>query len=90
MDIDWARYKQIILNDKPTGYRPDKQLLRRLRRLFPDISIWGFGKYYDNYWFILAHSSKFPENTFAVHPGSTPLTEVFKWVAPILVPLPTA
>ncbi len=93
MDINWQRYKQIIINDRTQGYKPDKQLFRRLRRLFPKISIWGFGKYYDNYWFILADCPDFPENPLllpGVRQGSVPLTEVVTWAVPILFPLTTA
>ncbi len=86
MELDLTRYKQITLNDRPVAYRPDRSLLKKLATLFPDVVVFGFGKYYMDYWYVLASSSEFTEN----HPGSMgaiPMTEVIKWKIPRLVPI---
>lgn len=87
MEPDLSRYKQITLNDRPIAYRPDRALLKKLSTLFPDVVIFGFGKYYQDFWYILASSQEFSEN----HPGTMgaiPMTEIIKWKAPVLVPMP--
>jgi hypothetical protein len=93
MEINWSTYKQIVLNDKSTGYRPDKRFFKRMRRLFPDISFFGFGVYHKEFWFILADSSIFPQNAPLVpgmHQLATPLTEALKWVPTMISPIITA
>ncbi len=92
--IDQDCFKQIILNDRYVGYKPDRDILERLRTLFPDIIILGFGRWnYTPTWYLLANSSKFPKNLkesdslISVH-------EVLTWskpkITPPLPPSPTA
>jgi hypothetical protein len=78
VDIDIKKAKEIIVNDRPIPYKPDKQFLVKLGQMFPDINIFGFRPYYQGYWSIYAVSSFFPENI--VFPqGATPFTETQKW-----------
>lgn len=87
MELDLSRFKQILLSDKSTGYRPDKKLLKNLSRVFPDIVFFGFGKYYQDYWFLLATSESFPENQLGVN-GSIPIGTVYSWGHPRLKLVP--
>lgn len=87
MEPDFNRFKQITLNDGSKAYKPDKKLFKKLSKMFPDIVIFGFGKYYQDFWYILASSSEFPEN----HPGTMgaiPMTEIMRWKRPALSVVP--
>ena len=83
MEVDLSRFKQILLSDKPSAYRPDSSLIKQLTRAFPDICLFGFGKYYQDYWYVLASSEQFPENQFGVN-GAIPITIVLTWAKPRL------
>lgn len=70
--------KQIIVTDRPFGYKPDKVTLAKLSSIFPDICVFGFGKYQEGFWYVLAHSEHFPIN-IVMPIGAVPMQEVFKW-----------
>jgi hypothetical protein len=84
MEINWERYKQIILNDRAIWYKPDSETIKKLSKLFPDLNVFGFGRYQETQcWYILASSDKFPEN----HLGSrivVPIQDVMIWAKPSL------
>lgn len=79
MEIDYSRMKQIIVTDRPFGYKPDKATLRKLGQAFPDIQILGFGAYQQGYWCLVATSSYFPINIGIQSHGCVPIQEVLKW-----------
>ncbi len=84
MDIDWSRYKQILLNDRSVFYKPNRELLEKLRSGFRDINVFGFGKYpQTNCWYILAESKRFPENQIGVN-VMVSITDVMIWSKPLL------
>jgi len=78
MDIDYTRAKQIILTDRKTPYKPDKRVLRRLSGMFPDVCVFGFVKYYEGFWSILAQSESFPINV-SFPQGAVTFETVVKW-----------
>lgn len=78
MTIDWAKYKQIVLNDRPVAYRIEKDTLYKLRKMYKDINVFGFGKYSTGFWYILACSENFPENSLGT-PVLVSMSEVVKW-----------
>lgn len=85
MDISWVKYKQILLNDRQIYYRPNRELAKRLATVFPDINIFGFGKYpQTGCWYILAQSDKFPANLLG-SPATVSMSEVYNWSKPKLI-----
>jgi hypothetical protein len=84
VEVDWTRYKQILLNDRTYYYRPNRQFFSDLRDLFKDINVFGFGRYVETgCWYIIATSSRFPENVM----GSrivVPMKEAITWSKPLL------
>lgn len=85
MEIDLSRFKQILLSDRLKAYRPTPELIKQLSTVFKDINIFGFGKYYEDYWYILASSDQFPENQLGVN-GAIPIHIVLGWARPKSVP----
>ncbi len=83
MEIDFSHFKQILLSDRPEAYRPDAKTLKLLSRVFSDIQFFGFGKYYQDYWYILASSEQFPLNQLGVN-GAIPINTVLSWGKPTL------
>ncbi len=84
MEINWLKYKQIVLNDRTIWYRPNREIIAQLSKAFKDINIFGFGRYQETgCWYVLADSARFPEN----HLGCrvvVPISEVLIWSKPLL------
>lgn len=84
VDINWLRYKQVLLNDRSVYYKPDRELFDKLRMSFKDINIFGFGRYPSTQcWYLIAVSEKFPENSL----GSeivVSMRQMMTWSAPLL------
>lgn len=78
MEPDLSKFKQILLSDQTKGYRPNADIFKKLSRAFSDIQIFGFGKYYQDYWYVLASSKDFPDNQLGVN-GSIPIHVVLGW-----------
>lgn len=84
MDINWSRYKQILLNDRTVWYEPNEEVFKKLSSGFKDINIFGFGRYPQTLcWYVLATSEKFPENQMGVN-VIVPISEVMMWSKPLL------
>lgn len=66
-EIDWHRTYRVILNDRPNGYRPDKEAYFKLRKLLPQCRIHGFGLYgHNNLWYLLVEDGSLPYNVFGM------------------------
>ena len=84
MQVSPDTFKRIILNDRYVGYKPNREFIKRLRILFPDIVIGGFGKETPYTWYVIASSSKFPVNgMFSV--TTVYVADVIRWAQPKLV-----
>ena len=59
MDISWLHVRQVLLNDRVNGYKPDKPCLVKVGKLLPDSKILGFGRYYQMHWYLLIESRAF-------------------------------
>ena len=72
MDINWYQTYRVILNNKPTGYKPNKKALKALTMYLPNCKIHGFGHYgFLNYWYLIVEDTSFP---FNFNPGVSNLS----------------
>lgn len=84
--IDPDNFKQIILNDSFAGYKPGIEVLERLRILFPDIIILGFGRWnYTPTWYLIANSTRFPKN-LKESDHLVSIHEAVVWAKPKIIP----
>ncbi len=82
MEVSWGHVRQIILNDRVNGYKPDKAFLRKLSSYLPDVRVLGFGKYYEYHWYVVIESKLFPESIDPIATrGALPLSSVIKQLA---------
>jgi len=91
MDHNIDHYKQIILNNRTGGYKPNRELFESLRVMFPDLNILGFGKFSVFLWYVLASSKSFPENTYGVE-TTVYYHQILMWIpkkpVPKTLPIP--
>jgi hypothetical protein len=79
LDISWPHVRQIILNDRLVGYKPDRSCLNRFASELPDVKFLGFGRYYEYHWYIIVESKYFPAfYDPVVSRGAIPATSLFK------------
>lgn len=78
MEINYLRLKQITLNDRAVAYKPRREVLKKLSDMFPDIVIFGFGRYYQDYYYILAYSLEFPED-YSNYIPTVPMSQILKY-----------
>lgn len=57
-----ARTHRIILNDRPSGYKPDSAVIRKLRLMLPRMKVHGFGPYGSGLWYLLVEDTGLPFN----------------------------
>lgn len=81
MEIDWPYVRQIILNDRLNGYKPDRDCIKKILRVLPGSNILGFGKYYEYHWYVIVESKIFP---YSIEPitsrGAIPMTSIFSYI----------
>lgn len=86
MEINWPHVRQVILNDRVNGYKPDKASIKKIRRYLPDVRVLGFGRYYEYHWYVILESvSYFPatETEIGIR-GAIPLSSIINNLARIL------
>lgn len=82
MEISWPNVRQVILNDRINGYKPDRACLNKISSLLPDANVFGFGKYYEYHWYVLICSQYFP---YHIEPdlrlrGAIPLSSLINYL----------
>lgn len=63
MVVNYDIVRQIVLNDRFIGYKPDRLALNVLATKLPDMNVIGFGVYQTTFaykiWYVLVESSHF-------------------------------
>lgn len=59
MHIEWPQVRVVILNDRKSGYRPDRAAIKKLVNHLPTAKVIGFKLYYEGFWAILVECDKF-------------------------------
>ena len=81
MEVNWPQVRQVFLNDRVNGYKPDRSCLNKIARYIPDVQFLGFGRYYQFHWYLLIQSKIFP---YSIEPlgtrGTIPLTYLIEGI----------
>lgn len=86
MEINWPHVRQVILNDRVNGYKPDKAAFKKLSAYLPDMRVLGFGKYYEYHWYVIVESVlylPYTETPMGLR-GAVPLSSIINNLARIL------
>lgn len=82
MEISWPYVRQIILNDRINGYKPDRMVLNKIASYIPDVKFIGFGKYWEYHWHLIIESKIFPPSIEPLDTrGAIPLSALIKGLA---------